>query len=129
MSNTQTVATFAGGVEGAAVAGAVATAPVAGVGTTYVAGTTPVLGGGLNLVNGQTAQTALALPVNWPLSAPIVVSNTGAAAALVFPGAATHQINGATAGTSYSVGAAKAVIFFYVGKAIAGVDQWIAVGA
>ena len=129
MSNTSTPVLFVGGSEGVAGAGNTATAPIAGVGTTYVAGTTPVLGGGLNLVNGQTSQTALALPVNWPLGAPIVVSNTGAAAALVFPGAATHQINGATAGASYSVGVNKAVAFFYAGTNLAGVPQWVAVGA
>ena len=129
MSQTSTSPLFVGGVEGAVAKDALSTTPIAGVGTTYVAGTTPVLTGGLNLVNGQTGQTALALPVTWPLSAPIVVSNTGAAAALVFPGAATHQINGATAGTSYSVAAQKAVIFLYVGLSTTGVPQWIAVGA
>lgn len=129
MSNSSVPQLFVGGVEGAVAPNAAATVPVAGVGTTYVAGTTPVLGGGLNLVNGQTGQTALALPLNWPYGAPMVVSNTGAAAALVFPGAATHQINGATAGASYSVAAQKAVTFFYAGQTAASVPQWIAVGA
>lgn len=129
MSNTSTVAVFAGGVEGVVYGGNTTSTPIAGVGTTYVAGTTPVLGGGLNLVNGQTGQTALALPVSWPTTAPIIVSNTGAAAALVFPGAATHQINGGTAGASYSVAAQKAVAFYYAGLSTGGVPQWIAVGA
>jgi hypothetical protein len=129
MSNSQTTAVFVGGVEGANVPGAVATAPINGIGTTYVAGTTPVLGGGLNLVNGQTGQTALALPATWPLSAPIVVANVGAAAALVFPGSATQKINGAAAGTSYSVAVNKAVAFYYAGLDTSGVPQWVAVGA
>lgn len=129
MSSTSTIAQFVGGVEGVGVPGAVSQAPIAGVGTTYVSGTTPVLSGGVNLVNGQTGQTAVALPTQWPLGAPLVVSNTGAAAALVFPGAASQQINGATAGTSYSVAAQKAVAFFYLGTSSAGVPQWAAVGA
>lgn len=129
MSNTSIVSMFVGGIEGANDKYANSTTPVAGVGTTYSAGTTPVLNGGINLVNGQTGQTALALPTSWTLGAPIVVSNTGAAAALVFPGAATHQINGATAGASYSVAAQKSVLFFYAGLSTSGVPQWVAVGA
>jgi hypothetical protein len=129
MSNTSTQAISVGGIEGAVAPAAVATAPINGVGTTYVAGTTPVLGGGLNLVNGQTGQTAVALPVSWPFTAPLTVVNVGAAAALVFPGAANQQINGTTAGTSYSVGAGKGVTFYYAGTTVAGVPQWTAVGA
>ena len=128
MSNTQTQATFAGGVEGVAASGALAQTPIAGVGTTYVAGTTPVLGGGLNMVNAQTGTQAFALPVAWPFAAPMMVSNVGAVAASVFPGAATHQINGATVGTAYAIAATKAVMFWYVGPNN-GVPQWIAVGA
>lgn len=129
MSNSSVPQLFVGGVEGAVAPNAQATAPVNGVGTTYVAGTTPVLTGGVNLVNGQTGQTAVALPVSWPLGSQIVVSNTGAAAALVFPGAATHKINGGTAGASYSVAAQKAVTFYYAGTDTSGVPQWVAVGA
>lgn len=129
MSATSFVSLFVGGVEGAVAPNATSQTPIAGVGTTYVAGTTPVLSGGVNLVNGQTGQTAVALPTSWPFGAPIVVSNTGAVAALVFPGAATHQINGATAGTSYSVAAQKSVIFFYAGTSTSGVPQWVAAGA
>lgn len=129
MSATSTTAQFVGGIEGAVAPAALATAPINGVGTTYVAGTTPVLGGGVNLVNGQTGQTAVALPAIWPFGAPLTVANVGAAAALVFPGAATHQINGTAAGTSYSVGVGKAVTFFYSGTTVAGVPQWVAVGA
>lgn len=129
MSATSFVSLFVGGVEGAVAPSATSTTPIAGVGTAYAAGTTPVLSGGINLVNGQTGQTAVALPVNWPFGAPLTVANVGAAAALVFPGAATHQINGAAAGTSYSVGVGKAVTFFYAGQSTAGVPQWVAVGA
>ena len=129
MAKTQTTASFSGGVEGAVFSGNASSTPTNGVGTTYVAGTTPVLDGGLSLVNGQTGQTAVALPTIWPLTAPLIVVNTGAATALVFPGAATHQINGAAAGTSYSVAAQKAVTFYYVGLSSAGVPQWAAVGA
>ena len=129
MSATSTSPLFVGGVEGAVAKDAVNTAPIAGVGTSYSAGTTPVLTGAINLVNGQTGQTALALPVSNPVGSPIVVSNTGAAAALVFPGAATHQINGTSAGTSYSVAVGKAVTFWYAGVNLAGVPQWVACGA
>lgn len=122
MSYSSTPALFHGGVEGTNVPGVISATPLAGVGTTLAGAA--ALAGGLNLVSTSAGQTAFVLPASWPLGSPIVVANTTATAALVFPNSASQQINGASAGTSYSIAQAKAVAFYYLAN-----GQWVAVGA
>jgi hypothetical protein len=122
MSYSDTTAKFVGGVEGTNVPGAISTSAIAGVGTTLAGA--PVLNGALNLISTAASNTAVALPTSWPLSAPMIVANTTATGATVFPGSASQQINGATAGNSYAIAQGKAVAFFFLGN-----NQWVAVGA
>lgn len=126
MSYTQTTAQFAGGVEGLPFPGALASTTIAGVGTTLAGA--PVLNGGINYVSAAAGQTAVALPTNWPLSAPLIVVNTSATAATVFPGTASQQFNVTAAGSAFSVAANKAAVFWYAGTNAAGAGQWVAVG-
>ena len=123
MSYSGTTALFEGGVEGINVPGVIASAPLVGVGTSYVAGTTPVLNGGINVCAATAGNTAFALPGNWPLSAPIIVTaNSGSTAAIVCcPTGGT--LNGVTTGT-LSVTAGKSAIFYCVGQ-VAGLPIWV----
>ena len=128
MSNTQTTASFVGGIEGANVPGALATAPITSTANSTITGA-PVLGGGINLVSAAASNNSYALPASWPLSAPIVVANIGAVSAVVYPPIVnTYQgvINGTT---SYSAATNKAVAFYYLGLSTANIPQWAAVGA
>ena len=126
MSNTQTTASFVGGIEGVNVAGAISTTALVGVGTTYAAGTTPVLSGGINFCSTTVGNTALALPASWPLSAPIIVSNTtGAAASAIVVTPTGASLNGAANGT-LTVAAGKTAIFYCLGL-VNGLGLWVSV--
>ena len=114
MPNSTTVPLFANGVAGATA--------LAGVGTTLSGA--PVLSYGMQLVTTSAGQVAFALPTSAPASSPVVVANTTATAATVFPGSASQAINGLSDGAAYSIAQNKAVAFYYLGA-----NKWAAVGA
>lgn len=102
--------------------GGVASATLAAVGTTLSG--SPVLDAALTLVSTDAANTAVRLPADWPIGSPVVVANTTATAAVVFPNAASGTIDGLAAGAGYSIAQNKGVAFYQMSA-----GKWITAGA
>lgn len=127
MANTSHPALFVGGVEGNPGPATVTTAPLTSTANGTATNAT-ALTGGVNLVSAAASLDSFTLPTSLPLGAILVVANTSAVAAKVFPVTATQQINGGTAGASVTVAANKSAQFMYVGNNTSGAGQWTAVG-
>lgn len=94
--------------------------------THTVAGATKMTAGTV-IAASANAGDALGLPANAYVGQEQLVYNNGAAAAAVYPGTTTDQIDAASAGTSVTVTNAKYALFVCVAN-VAGVCNWVSFG-
>jgi hypothetical protein len=93
--------------------------------THTIAGGTKVAGGYVNIATCANAGDAVVLPANPVVGQEVFISNAGAAAAGVYPGASTDKIDGGSAGAAATLTNVKSALFTCVAV---GPANWQSVG-